>query len=264
MLAGIFEGEPAPGDEVLHRLGDEHLRRSGRRADAGSDHHGDAADLPVDRLDLARVHARPNLDAERGDRVDDRPRAPDRPSRAVERGEEPVTRRVDLHAPIAGELATHAAVVFFDQGLPAPIAELGDLLRGSGDVGEQDGRQRPAELRLFLPQRDDEALHLVEDRVRGPDPGEVLAPREHHELGARDAARGVPGPVRCGSRDRLPCAITSVGTWIDGSAWEALIWRFMSSRATAALGLADFRMYDASHATSWSSDSCPGAPQPAI
>ena len=50
-------------------------------------------------------------------------------------------------------------------------------------------------------------------------------------------------------------AITSVGTWIDGSAWVALISRFMSSRATAAPGLADFRMYDASHATSRSSDS---------
>ena len=47
--------------------------------------------------------------------------------------------------------------------------------------------------------------------------------------------------------------ITSVGTWIERSACVALISRFIRSSATAAPGLADLRMYEASQATSCSS-----------
>jgi hypothetical protein len=58
------------------------------------------------------------------------------------------------------------------------------------------------------------------------------------------------------SKSRSPgLAITRLGTWIDARAGVALICRFMRSSATAAPGLADFRMYEANHSTRRSSDS---------
>ena len=153
------------------------------RADPGADHHRQATDLPIDRLDLAGVHADADVDPERRHRRYDRRRAPDRARWPVERGEEPVPRRVDLHAAVPGELTPDASVVLLDQLLPVAIAELRGLLGGPDHVGEQHGRQCPVELGLHLAERDHEPLHLVDDRVGRADPREVHLP------GARPTVR---------------------------------------------------------------------------
>ena len=71
MLAGVLEGEAGAGDQVLHRLRDEDLGCARGRGDPSADRHGDAPDLPVDQLTLARVHAGADLDPELADAVAD-------------------------------------------------------------------------------------------------------------------------------------------------------------------------------------------------
>jgi len=51
MLTAVLEDETGPRDEVLHGRGDEDLRGARHPTDPRPDVHGDAADLPVDRLD---------------------------------------------------------------------------------------------------------------------------------------------------------------------------------------------------------------------
>src|SRR5437763_179721 len=83
-------------DGVVHRAGDEHLGDGRLSGDAGADGDGQSGELRVDDVTLARVHADPNAEAERGDGVPDRACAADRPRGTVEAGgEEPVTGRVD-------------------------------------------------------------------------------------------------------------------------------------------------------------------------
>ena len=62
--AGVPEAERRPDDQVFHRAGDEDLARSRERHHAGARVDPDPADVPVDRLDLARVHTRADLDPE--------------------------------------------------------------------------------------------------------------------------------------------------------------------------------------------------------
>src|SRR5262249_3589827 len=59
--APILEEDPGPRDEVPHRLRREHLGRRCLGAHPCGDVHRDPADLAGDRLDLARMHARPPL-----------------------------------------------------------------------------------------------------------------------------------------------------------------------------------------------------------
>ena len=63
--AAILELEPRAGDEVFHGARDEHLARVGLRRDARADVHGDARDLAVRELDLARVQPGTNVETER-------------------------------------------------------------------------------------------------------------------------------------------------------------------------------------------------------
>src|SRR4051794_9839857 len=93
--------------------------------DTRSGVHGDPRHLAVDELALARVEAGANIDAELPNAVDDRPRAADRPRRAVEGSEEAVSRGVDLAAARACELPADDGVVALEQFSPAAVAQLG-------------------------------------------------------------------------------------------------------------------------------------------
>ena len=65
MNAGVPEAERRSDGQVLHRAGDEDLARSRDRQHAGARVDPNPADVPVDRLDLARVHTRADLDPKR-------------------------------------------------------------------------------------------------------------------------------------------------------------------------------------------------------
>ena len=83
--------------------------------DPRPDVHGDAADLPVDRLDLARVDPGANLEPEGPDGLDDR--LAQRTARAgpSKRGEEAVSRGVDLDPVVAGQDRSDRRVVRLDE-----------------------------------------------------------------------------------------------------------------------------------------------------
>src|SRR5829696_2243782 len=77
----LTEPQSRADDEVLHRARHEDLAGTGLVRHAGADVDGDAPDLPVDQLDLTRVHPGPHLEPEIPDRLLDRGRAPDGPRR---------------------------------------------------------------------------------------------------------------------------------------------------------------------------------------
>src|SRR4029079_3864834 len=134
-LAGIDEDKTRAGGQILHRARDQHLGRAGERADAGADHHADPTDLAVDRLDLAGVHPRPDLQVERLQGLPDRLRAAHRARRAVERGAEAVGRGGALGPPAAAEHRADHGVMPFERVLPRPVAELARAVRRPDDVG---------------------------------------------------------------------------------------------------------------------------------
>ena len=95
-LADVGEREAGTRRQVLDRGGGEDLGGLRGAGDPRPDDDGDPAGLAVDRLDLAGMHARTDLDAERPDGVDRGEGASDGTCRAVERGEEAVARGVHL------------------------------------------------------------------------------------------------------------------------------------------------------------------------
>src|SRR5512134_1034060 len=124
VLARVLEGQSGSRDQVLHGRRDEDLAGSGKRTDARGDVHGDTSDIAVDRLDLARVAAGSDLEAQRSNRVHDRLRAPHGAGGSIERREEPIPGRVDLPALIAGEEPSDQVVVRLEQLLPSAVVEL--------------------------------------------------------------------------------------------------------------------------------------------
>ena len=96
VLAAPLELDARAGDEVFDGARDEHLARACLRRHARPSVDGDAGDLVADELALARVHADPDLKAQRCHRLDDRLGAACRERRPVERCEEPVAGCIDL------------------------------------------------------------------------------------------------------------------------------------------------------------------------
>src|SRR6185503_18193143 len=107
----ILEPESAAGDQIPDRRRDQDLVRSGHRRHARSDVDRDTSHVASRDLDLTRVHAGPDLETQRPNLVDRGLRAPDRPRRAVEDREEPVSRCVYLAAAVLRELGANDRLV---------------------------------------------------------------------------------------------------------------------------------------------------------
>jgi hypothetical protein len=191
-FAPILELEPRPRDEVFHGGGHEDLRRPCHPADACADVDRDATDLPVDRLDLSGVHAGADLEIEGPNSVDDRLRAPHGASRAVERREEAVSRRVDLDAVVARQDRSDRGVVSLDGLSPSTVAELDGLLRGPDDVREEHGREDPLERGLLLANGAEEPTDLLDHGRQVAVAGEMVGAVELDEPSPRDVASHVP------------------------------------------------------------------------
>src|SRR5437870_2731549 len=139
MRPAVLECDAGSGHQVLHRGGDEHLARSGHGRDPRADMDGDAAHPISDQLDLTGVHARPYLHPDPAHRLNDGFGAEDRPSRAIEGRQEPISRRIHLSAPKAGQLSANQDMVPLEEVLPAPVAEPAGAFGRVNDVREQDG-----------------------------------------------------------------------------------------------------------------------------
>src|SRR5260370_40473876 len=97
----VFELDSRSRDEV-----DDCPRRKdfpcfGEGGHAGGDVNADPADVIAPQFDLARVDARPDLDAERADRIPDGAGTAHRSARSVEGGQNAIARRLDLQASVA-------------------------------------------------------------------------------------------------------------------------------------------------------------------
>src|SRR5919108_5396826 len=138
MLAACVERDAGAGDDVLDRAGDHHFTRFGGGGYPRGDVDGDAADVPIRLLDLARMHASPHLQSECLDAIRDRRGAADGARGSVERREDAVAEHVDLAAAKASELRSDDAVVPAQQLFPGAVAELRRLRGGADDIREQE------------------------------------------------------------------------------------------------------------------------------
>ena len=71
-------------------------------------------------------------------------------TRPVERGEEAVAGRLDLHAAVALELTSDRPIVRVEELAPTTVADLDRALGRPDDVGEQDRLEDAVELDLRL------------------------------------------------------------------------------------------------------------------
>src|SRR4029453_5288484 len=89
-------------------------------------------------LAFSGVHSDTPLDARPPHSLGDGDAASHRPSRPVERCEEPVTSRAYLASPIARQLRAHDVVMILKYTMPETISDICCLCRRTDDVAEQD------------------------------------------------------------------------------------------------------------------------------
>src|SRR6188474_556875 len=139
----VLEPEAARlGDRACH-IRDEDLARSCRRHDARGLMHGHAADVVVDELDLAEVHARPHLQTVPMCKPLDRKRTAERLRRTVEGREEAVAGRLDLATAVALELRPRSHEVLGEEPTPPRVSDLGRRRCRVDEVREEHRREYP-------------------------------------------------------------------------------------------------------------------------
>jgi hypothetical protein len=96
MLSSVEEDLIGADDEVPDGAADQHLARAGEAADARTDMNSEAADVAIgEQLTFAGVQTGANVQPELSDTVTNGDRAADCSAWAVERGEHPITERLD-------------------------------------------------------------------------------------------------------------------------------------------------------------------------
>jgi hypothetical protein len=176
VIAYVFEHEAGANGEVLHGRRGPDLIRPRQLRNPRTDVYGDALDVCPDELDLAGVAPRPDAEADGPDSERDRHGAADGSGRTVGR-QEPVSSRVNVAPPVLGNPAPRDIVVGGEQILPSTISELGGPACRVHDIREQHGREHLVDL-WDGPLARNELLHLVEDRVRVSNEGQVVLARE--------------------------------------------------------------------------------------
>ena len=152
MIAGVVELEIRSFEEADRRSGDEHLPGLRQGSDAADCMEGDAADVAGLALDLARVHAGADLQSIVLGAVANRGGTADGARRAIEEGQETVSRGRDFQAAEAVELAPHAIAVACEDLLPDSVAQPDRYICRAHDVShEQRGDDALAGFRRFSP-----------------------------------------------------------------------------------------------------------------
>src|SRR5215213_4322497 len=90
MGPAVFELDRRAGDEIPDGARDQDLAWCSECPDPGADRHRDTDDVAVDKLDLASVQTRADLDTERLHAFADRLRASHRAAGSIERRQEAV------------------------------------------------------------------------------------------------------------------------------------------------------------------------------
>jgi hypothetical protein len=175
--------------EVLYGSRHQDLPRSGQRSDPSSDHDAEASHLVGYPLAFSGVDADADPEPELFDLVDERRRASDRPSRSVERDEEPVAGRIDLPTPRSRELPPDDRVEALEQVSPSPVAEFCRTFGGGDDIDEHHRQNRPMRFRALAHPRE-ELLDLL-DCFLVSDPRPMVGPWQLDELRPWNMVRDV-------------------------------------------------------------------------
>ena len=99
----ISQFDVRPGDDLTERSRHEHFTGASLRHHTRGEVHIGALDMGAVDLHFTDVHADPNLEIQRPDRLDERVCAPNGPLGCLEGDEESITRGVNLLSPIALE-----------------------------------------------------------------------------------------------------------------------------------------------------------------
>ena len=153
--------------------------------------HCDAARVPASDFDFAGVEARPDLDPDALDTIDDRSSAPHGSRRSVEGRLHPVARQLVELAAVPLDLFARQLIVLGQQASPLAIPELCRALGGSDDIREQDRGENAIRIRRW-PDTGDEVLDLDEEGVGVRTEEDVIAAWEFDILRVRNDASHVP------------------------------------------------------------------------
>ena len=143
MRASIIKYDSRTRDKVLYGVGYQDFSSAGECSDTRSNVNGDACQLWPKNLALTGVKTRTNIEAHQSGLVDDGSRRPNCPSRAIERGEEPVARSIDFSTTKCRQFATDHCMMAVEKFPPPAIAECHSMCRGADHVGEEHRGQYP-------------------------------------------------------------------------------------------------------------------------
>src|SRR5439155_1082029 len=110
--------------EILYGARDDDLARASKRSHTRGDMHCDAARVPASDFDFAGVEARPDLDPDALDTIDDRSSAPHGSRRSVEGRLHPVARQLVELAAVPLDLFARPPIVLGQQASPLASPEL--------------------------------------------------------------------------------------------------------------------------------------------
>ena len=133
----ILECKPRRPRERSGQIGDENLVGAGSRHDPRRLVNGHPPDVLAHDLDLADVHAGPDLQARSVRNASNRRGAPQRLPGLSKVASNPSPVVFDLSPAVALELSSRSEEVIGEQGSPAGIAELGRLGRRIHEIGEE-------------------------------------------------------------------------------------------------------------------------------
>jgi hypothetical protein len=141
--ASILELESRSGNQVTESTRYEDLAWPGRGHHSVGNMHGNPGDLLVGGLGLSGMQSGSDREAQLGDRRDDGPGGANRLGRLVKRGEEPISRGVELLTTVSVQFPANRSVVSRHKPLPRPVAESDGLVSRRHDIGEENRRQEP-------------------------------------------------------------------------------------------------------------------------
>src|SRR5438105_3122819 len=199
----LRELEARAEHQLAHGARYQHLRRARESPDPRSDVNRNAGEILTTQLALASVNAGAQLDPQRPDLGADRPCTPNRLCGTLEGGEEAVTERLYHPPPVALELCPRDVVMALHQRPPALVPELRGALGRGDDVGEEDRRERAVGIGPVAG-AGEELLDLVDDRLPGPKPDEVVVTRENGELRPVDLLGEVAAQLDWDGKVTLP------------------------------------------------------------
>jgi hypothetical protein len=137
----VFEGDSGSGDEVFDGAGCEDLVCACECGDPGANVHRDSPVVVTAYLAFAGMDACAYVESDGPGGVDDCLGAMYGARGTVEGRKEAIARCADLASAELAEAVAHQRVVAVELLAPPLVAELGDPLRRSNNVGEQDGRE---------------------------------------------------------------------------------------------------------------------------